>query len=133
MLQPLGIDHVLLLVRGLDRAIAFYVTVVGAEDVGRLDSYAMAELRVGSAQIDLVDIEDARGAWARPPVAAGRNIDHFCVRLEATPEAELRAHLAALGVPIIEEQRHAGPPNMLSLYVRDPSDNVVELKAAIAS
>lgn len=123
-----GIEHVLLLVSGLDRALAFYEDVLGARLESRLPKYAMAELRAGSSHLDLVDTSAPEGAWALPAVAGGRNVDHVGLRVEAPDEAALRQHLSANGVEIVEErlEEEAGR-RQLSLYVRDPAGNTIEL------
>ena len=55
--------------------------------------------------------------------------DRLCLALAAHDEAELRRHLAHHHVAIIEEGIHGGSRGeSLSLYVRDPSGNVIELK-----
>jgi len=79
--------------------------------------------------IDLVDVAAPEASWARPPVAGGRNFDHLCLALGAYDEAKLRRHLARHHVEMIEEGVHGGSRGeSLSLYVRDPSGNVIELK-----
>jgi glyoxylase I family protein len=125
-----GIEHVLLLVSGLEPAISFYERAVGATVESRLPGLAMAELRAGDSHIDLVDIGTPEGAWALPTVAGGRNLDHIGLRLEGDQTA-LRRHLADCGVEVIEERINGeSPVTSLSLYVRDPSGNVVELMIA---
>jgi glyoxylase I family protein len=125
-----GIDHVLLLVDGMVPAARFYTKVLGCEIEDRLPQFGMLQLRVGSALIDLVDISVPQAAWAKPPVAGGRNLDHLCLALGSHDEAKLRRHLARHGIEIIEEGVHHGSGGeSLSLYVRDPSGNVIELKA----
>jgi glyoxylase I family protein len=119
-----GLDHLLLLVRGMERAVGFYEGVLGCTVKTRLPQFAMVELRAGDSDLDLVDIADPAGAWARPAAEGGRNIDHFCLRVEAA-EPRLRSHLAEHAVEIVEERLEAG---CLSLYCKDPSGNVVELK-----
>ncbi|WP_284735651.1 VOC family protein [Dongia deserti] len=129
-----GIDHILLLVKGMKPAVRFYTSVLGCKIEGRLPQYGMLQLRAGSALIDLVDISDERAAWAVPPVAGGRNFDHLCLALGAHDEAKLRRHLARHRVDIIEERAHGGSRGeSLSFYVRDPSGNVIELKGPPAS
>jgi catechol 2,3-dioxygenase-like lactoylglutathione lyase family enzyme len=124
-----GIDHLLLLVDGLPAALAFYCDVLGCEIESRLPQFAMVQLRAGAALIDLVDTSGAEGAWARAPVCGGRNLDHVCLALDRHDEAALRAHLQRHGIAIIEEGMHSGARGAsLSLYVRDPSGNTVELK-----
>ena len=94
----------------------------------------MAELRAGAAHIDLVDTSVPEGAWASPPVDGGRNLDHVGLLLADCAEAELRRHLTAHRVEIVQERvgKEAGGRS-LSLYVRDPSGNVVELIAPVKS
>jgi catechol 2,3-dioxygenase-like lactoylglutathione lyase family enzyme len=124
-----GIDHILLLVKGMQPAVRFYTKVLGCTIEGRLPQYGMLQLRAGAALIDLVDIADPRAAWAVSPVAEGRNLDHLCLALGAHDEAKLRRHLARHRIEIIEEGMHAGSRGeSLSLYVRDPSGNVIEIK-----
>jgi glyoxylase I family protein len=119
-----GIEHVLLLVNGIQPALRFYQEVLGARLESRLPQYGMAELSVGTSHIDLVDTSAAEGAWASPPVAGGRNIDHVALRLDVPDRGALRRYLADHAVEIVEERAEG---EGLSLYVRDPSGNVVEL------
>ena len=129
-----GIDHILLLVSGLDPAVRFYTEVLGCTVEGALPQYGMLQLRAGAALIDLVDIAAPEASWAKPPVAGGRNLDHLCLALAAHDEAELRRHLAQHHVAIVEEGIHGGSRGeSLSLYVRDPSGNVIELKGPPAA
>jgi catechol 2,3-dioxygenase-like lactoylglutathione lyase family enzyme len=124
-----GIDHILLLVKGMQPSVRFYTKVLGCTIEGRLPQHGMLQLRAGAALIDLVDIADPRAAWAVSPVAEGRNLDHLCLALGAHDEAKLRRHLARHRIEIIEEGMHAGSRGeSLSLYVRDPSGNVIEIK-----
>ena len=124
-----GIDHILLLVKGMAPAMRFYTKVLGCTVEDRLPQYGMLQLRAGSALIDLVDIAVPQGRWALPPVAGGRNLDHLCLALAAHDEAKLRRHLARHRIAIVEEGIHGGSRGeSLSLYVRDPSGNVIELK-----
>jgi glyoxylase I family protein len=124
-----GIDHLLLLVTGMSAALAFYCEVLGCRVETKLPEYGMVQLRAGAALIDLVDIDSREGQWARPAVAGGRNLDHVCVALAACDEQQLRDHLAAHDVRIIEEGVHRGARgDSLSIYVHDPSGNTIELK-----
>ena len=122
-----GLDHLLLLVDDMDAAVDFYQMVVGATVASRLPQYAMTMLDVGQGQLGLVDCCTAEGAWARPKVAGGRNIDHFALSLATADETLVRGHLAARGAQIVEEIQEDG---RLSLYIQDPSGNTVELRLA---
>lgn len=124
-----GIDHILLLVDNMAKARGFYETVLGCTFEEALPQYGMAMLRAGAALINLVDVSSPEGSWALPDITGGRNLDHFCLALGGHDEAALRRHLAAHGIEIVEEAFHAGARGeSLSLYVRDPSGNVIELK-----
>ena len=93
-----GIDHVVLLVGDMERATGFYTDVLGCVLDNHLPQYGMRQLRAGAALIDLVDISGEQGAWAKPDVAGGRNVDHVALGLgPAKPEA-VRRHLAEHGV-----------------------------------
>lgn len=124
-----GIDHLLLLVDGMPKALTFYCDVIGCSIEDRLPQYGMVQLRAGAALIDLVDIGCDEGAWARPNVAGGRNLDHLCIAISKHKESELRAHLKSHDIAIVEEGVHGGARGeSLSLYVKDPSGNTIELK-----
>ena len=124
-----GLDHVVLLVDGMDRAEPFYCEVIGCTVEGRLPEYGMLQLRAGAALIDLVDTASEEGSWGRPPVDGGRNMDHVCIATGPWDEATMRAHLAGHGIEIIEEGIRSGARgDGLSFYVRDPSGNTIELK-----
>ena len=124
-----GIDHLLLLVHGLRPAVTFYRDVLGCGIENELPEFGMVQLRAGAALIDLVDIDAIEGRWACPDVTGGRNVDHVCLAVAEYDEQELRSHLAAHDVQIIEEGLHDGARgNSLSIYFRDPSGNTIELK-----
>jgi catechol 2,3-dioxygenase-like lactoylglutathione lyase family enzyme len=123
-----GLDHVVLLVAGMDRAVGFYESVLGCSVERRLPKYGMTQLRAGASLIDLVDIASSEGAWARPEIGGGRNVDHVCLATGPWDEAAMRAHLAASGVAIEEEGiRYGAGGDSLSFYVRDPDGNLIEL------
>jgi catechol 2,3-dioxygenase-like lactoylglutathione lyase family enzyme len=126
-----GLDHVVLLVRDMDEATRFYTEVIGCTVDNDLPQYAMRQLRAGSDLIDLVDIEAPEGEWARPEVTGGRNVDHVALALAAADETAVRQHLESHGVAIEEEGDNIGARGRsLSLYVRDPSGNLIELSFA---
>jgi catechol 2,3-dioxygenase-like lactoylglutathione lyase family enzyme len=126
-----GLDHVVLLVRGMDQATEFYTNVIGCSVDNDLPEYAMRQLRAGADLIDLVDIEAPEGEWAKPDVDGGRNMDHVALALGVADEQAVRDHLARHGVAIEEEGDNIGSRGRsLSLYVRDPSGNLVELSFA---
>ena len=91
--QPLGLDHLLLHVRGMAEAEEFYCGVLGCAVKSRMPQWGMLEL---SAGVTLVDTADANGAWALEGTAPGRNLDHFAIATSNWDEAEMRAWLGVL-------------------------------------
>ena len=125
-----GLDHVVLRVVDVERALRFYCGVLGCTEERRIDALGLVQLRAGAALIDLVPVDSPLGRLGGPaPGASGRNVDHIALQLARFDEAELRAHLAAHGVEPGEVAERYGALGMgPSLYVRDPDGNVVELK-----
>lgn len=117
-----GLDHVVLRVADVERAIAFYCGVLGCTEERRVESIGLVQLRAGSSLIDLVP------AGTAPEAGAG-NMDHFCLRIDPFDADDLRAHLTAHGVEVGEVARRYGADGHgPSLYLQDPDGNSVELK-----
>jgi catechol 2,3-dioxygenase-like lactoylglutathione lyase family enzyme len=131
----LALDHVVLRVSDLDRARAFYCDVLGCSFEKWQENLGLLQLRAGSSLIDLIPLDGPLGRMGGAgPGQEGRNLDHFCLRIEPFDEAPLRAHLAAHGVEVGEVVQRYGAEGMgPSLYITDPDGNVVELKGPPAS
>ncbi|HKX92574.1 MAG TPA: VOC family protein [Sphingomicrobium sp.] len=126
-----GLDHVVLLVGDMATARRFYRDVVGCSVDRELPQYGMLQLRAGASLIDLVDIGSTEGAWGRPPVEGGRNMDHVCLATAGFDPDALKAHLAAHNVAIVEEGvRYGATGDGYSIYFNDPFGNQIELKSA---
>jgi glyoxylase I family protein len=120
-LRVKGLDHVVLRVADMDRAIAFYEQVLGLHVERRLESIGLVQLRAGAAMIDLVPRTEDEDD--------GRNMDHFAVRIEEMDVAALTAHLKRHGIDPGEVRRRYGAEGYgSSLYITDPDGNTVELK-----
>jgi catechol 2,3-dioxygenase-like lactoylglutathione lyase family enzyme len=130
MLKLQGIDHLVLRVVDLDRMVRFYVDALGCSVERRQDAIGLVQLRAGRSLIDLVLVDGKLGRMGgAAPGAQGRNLDHFCLRVEPFDEAALRAHLAAHGVEAGKtESRYGAEGEGPSIYLCDPEGNVVELK-----
>jgi catechol 2,3-dioxygenase-like lactoylglutathione lyase family enzyme len=121
-----GLDHVVLRVGDLDRAIDFYQTVLNCHVERRLEQPKLVQLRAGACLIDLVPAPASPGAAAD---TAGRNMDHFAVRVEGFDAAALADHLRRHGVEVGEvRERYGAEGYGPSLYISDPDGNTVELK-----
>lgn len=121
-----GLDHVVLRVGDLDRAMSFYQRVLGCHIERELQKPRLVQLRAGAALIDLVP------ASVSPHEAqdkAGRNMDHFALRVMGFDAAALKAHLQNNGVdPGEVHERYGAEGYGPSLYITDPDGNTVELK-----
>ena len=124
------LDHLVLRVADLQRMLDFYTRALGCSLERRQDDIGLVQLRAGRSLIDLVPVDGALGrAGGAAPGREGRNLDHFCVRVEPFDEAAIRAHLAACGIdagPL--ETRYGAEGSGPSIYLADPEGNTVELK-----
>ena len=130
MIRVREIDHLVLRTERLESMIAFYTDVLGMAVERRVEGIGLVQLRAGRSLVDLIPVsgELGRKGGAAPGVE-GRNLDHFCVRVEPFDEAAIRAQLQALGVEAgPTEQRYGAEGNGPSIYIQDPDGNTVELK-----
>ncbi len=125
-----GFDHIVLRVRDKDRMVAFYRDVLGLTVDRDRPEIGLTHIRAGGQMIDLVTVDGPLGRMGgEPPGRTARNLDHFALQVRPFDEAAIRAHLATHDVQVVEEgQRYGADGTGLSLYVRDPEGNTVELK-----
>lgn len=130
MIKIQGLDHLVLRVRDLSASLHFYVDLLGCTVERRQDAIGLVQLRAGAQLIDLVPVAGKLGrAGGAAPGPEGRNLDHFCLRIEPFDEAALRAGLARHGITAGEYgSRNGAEGEGPSLYLNDPEGNVVELK-----
>jgi len=130
MIRIREIDHVVLRVTDLEAMLRFYCEALGCTVERRQDALGLVQLRAGSSLIDLVPVDGELGrAGGAAPGPEGRNMDHFCVRIEPFDERAIRHQLAQYGYdagPL--EQRFGAEGQGPSIYVTDPEGNVVEFK-----
>jgi catechol 2,3-dioxygenase-like lactoylglutathione lyase family enzyme len=130
MFEIQAIDHVVLRVTDLDRMLGFYVDVLGCTLEKEKEKIGLYQLRAGSSLIDLVTVEGELGrAGGRGPGPEGRNLDHFCLRVEPFDAEAIMVWLAKCGAePGQVESRYGAQGQGPSIYVADHEGNVVELK-----
>jgi len=130
MLTIHGIDHVVLRVRDIDAMRRFYCEVLGATHVAYRPEFGMSHLRIGASLIDLVEVNGPLGkAGGAAPGLEGRNMDHFCLRVEPFDQDAIVAHLKRPRVAVGEiRTRFGAEGNGVSIYLADPEGNTVELK-----
>jgi catechol 2,3-dioxygenase-like lactoylglutathione lyase family enzyme len=130
MIRIREIDHLVLRVCDLPRMLDFYCRIIGCVVERRQDELGLVQLRAGRSLIDLVTVAGALGrAGGAAPAAGGRNLDHFCLRVEPFDAAAIRALLARNGVDAGEVAlRYGAEGEGPSLYLADPEGNTIELK-----
>jgi glyoxylase I family protein len=124
------IDHIVLRVVDLEKMIRFYVDALGCSIERRQETIGLIQLRAGSSLVDLVPVDGKLGSMGgAAPGREGRNVDHFCFRVEPFDPDAIYAHLAQHGVqggPV--SQRYGAEGAGPSIYLDDPEGNTVELK-----
>jgi glyoxylase I family protein len=124
------IDHVVLRVVDLKKMMDFYTGVLGCPIEKIEEELGLYQLRAGRSLIDLVPVDGKLGRMGgAAPGVEGRNMDHFCVRVEPFNAADICAFLAEKKVeagPV--ESRYGAEGQGPSIYLKDPEGNTVELK-----
>jgi len=123
------LDHFVLTVRDIDATCDFYTRVLGMEVV-RFGAGRTA-LKFGQQKINLHPVENAITLKAEHPMPGSAD---FCF-ISDTPIPAVVARLKACGVAIevgpSERAGALGP--IMSVYVRDPDLNLVEIANYIAT
>jgi glyoxylase I family protein len=130
MIHIRDIDHLVLRVVDLGKMLQFYCGALGCTIERRQDLIGLVQLRAGRSLVDLVPVDGELGrAGGAAPAIEGRNLDHFCFRVEPFDEAGIRRVLESHGIAVGSTQsRYGAEGEGPSIYVTDPEGNVVELK-----
>jgi catechol 2,3-dioxygenase-like lactoylglutathione lyase family enzyme len=130
MIRIREIDHLVLRVRDIDAMRRFYCEVLGAEHVAWRPQFGMSHLRIGRSMLDLITFDGPLGKGGGAAAGReGRNLDHFCFRVEPFDQEAIVAHLKKCGVDVGDiRPRFGAEGNGVSIYLTDPEGNMVELK-----
>lgn len=124
-----GIDHIVLRVRDVARALEFYRDALGCTVEREQHALGLTQLRAGRSLIDLVTADGPLGRRELRAGSPGPNVEHFCLTLLPFDEGALRAHLATHGIEAGEgAERYGAEGEGRSIYIEDPDGNRVELK-----
>lgn len=127
MMKVTGIDHIVLCVTDIVRALTFYETVLGMQP--RQERPGKWSLHFGSHKISLQE------AKAVHPIARGTlpGSGNFCLLTEDPVEAVAET-LRGLEIEILAgpEEREGATGKLLSIYFRDPDGNLVEISNRLA-
>ncbi len=118
-----SLDHLVLTVRDLQASIDFYVRGLGMTEV--TFGAGRKALAFGTQKINLHEAGKEFEPKAERPTPGSADL---CF-LTSTPVEQYAAHLAALGIAVIEGPvaRTGAVGPLLSIYVRDPDLNLIEI------
>lgn len=118
-----SLDHLVLTVTSIDASCEFYSSALGMEVItfegGR------RALRFGHQKINLHESgREYEPKAQHPRVGSG----DLCF-LTQVPVAVVTEHLQALGIELLDGpvQRTGAVANLLSIYIRDPDQNLIEI------
>lgn len=122
-----ALDHLVLTVADSARTVAFYRDVLGMEKevFHPADGSTRIALRFGAQKINL----HVAGAEFEPKAAQPTPGSADLCFLSAVPLADWLAHLAAAGISVEEGPvpRSGATGPIVSIYVRDPDGNLIEI------
>ena len=128
MIAIKGIDHIVLPVADVDRALAFYHGVLGLS-VEREAEFRAGQIGFPSVRIDerfVIDLFPRKG----DAPAGGQNLDHFCLVTDAHDLEPIVAELARHNIPLARGpvERWGAQGMAMSVYLHDPDGNQVEIR-----
>lgn len=126
-----GLDHIVLNVKDIDRALAFYTEVLGlAPD--RVEEFRKGEVGFPSVRINrhtVIDLSPSKNRSGEKEESK-RNLNHFCLVVENEDPASLVNYLKGRRVEV-----HQGPVSRwgargraTSIYFHDPDGNEIEVR-----
>lgn len=126
-----SLDHLVLTVANIDVTARFYEDVLGmtAEQFFPADGSRRVALKFGQQKINL----HAAGAEFEPKARQAKPGSADLCFLSKVPLAAWQAHLQSLDVPVEEGpvRRTGATGPLMSIYIRDPDGNLIELSNAL--
>jgi len=122
-MKIVGLDHIVLTVRDFDRTIAFYCNILGM--VKKVSPGGRVALHFGSQKINLHQAGAEFEPCAKHPTPGSADL---CFIIDGSIE-ELTGRLEACCVSLVDGpvERTGAQGSIMSLYVRDPDNNLIEL------
>lgn len=126
-----SLDHLVLTVADIDATVAFYHGVLGMapQEFHPADGSRRMALAFGVQKINL----HQAGAEFEPKAAQARAGSADLCFLSDQPLQQWQAHLAAQGVAVEQGpvQRSGATGAIMSIYIRDPDGNLLEISNQI--
>ena len=130
-LKVVEMDHIVLRVKDVERAIKFYTEVLGLAP-HRVEEYRAGKVPFPCARVNENTIIDLFPTPDQELVGDGpRNLDHYCLTIEPTDLVQLADYLRERGVTVISDgpaQRSGAQGQGDSIYIRDWEENTIELR-----
>lgn len=128
-----SLDHLVLTVRDIDATVAFYERALGMAGIRfkAADGVTRVALAFGQQKINLHQAGREFEPKAEHPVPGSADL---CF-LTARPLDDVIAHLEACDVAILEGpvRRTGATGPILSVYIRDPDRNLIEISNRVAA
>ena len=114
LVKPYGVDHVLLRVSDLERALAWYSILYGSPNWNEERSHAWFDFSASETRLYLEQVSYEYGH--QPEIA------HFGIKVDAFDKQAVSAAVTDLGGAVLSESFRQG-----GLSIQDPDGNVLEL------
>ncbi len=121
------LDHFVLTVKDISTTITFYTTVFGMKEITFGDN--RKALLFGTQKINLHQFGREFTPHAKTPTPGSADL---CF-ISETPLNDILTHLRKQNVTILDGpvKRTGATSNLISIYCRDPDDNLIELSNKI--
>ncbi|HEY2991057.1 MAG TPA: VOC family protein [Candidatus Binatia bacterium] len=128
------LDHIVLNVSEIDRALDFYANVLGLK-IERLDEFRAGKIGFPSARINehtIIDLFPSKdkAESCESGKKAPANLNHFCLVVEKEDFSGIVDYLKGHGVAILNGpiSRWGARGRAMSVYFHDPDDNEIEIR-----
>ena len=122
-----GLDHLVINVADVETSVAWYQRVLGMTRQDTPGKPVRTSVHFGQQKINLRPVSASKIDWFTGNNAAAGS-DDLCFITQSKPE-DVVAHLKACNVPVEvgPVKRLGAQGDMMSVYCRDPDENLIEI------